>query len=297
MQRQSLARTRTLPSLPVHAWLNQLGFPRSYTGKFYLIAFLANALPLAAITLYVVLAPEWLSSRTTFFLVLATTVLGGLLASMALAGLLHPIYQAHQALKAYLDGGEVPPLSFSIPNGEDEGSALVRNLNYAVAMFEAHQNISRRESPRDFLTGLLNRSAAEERLSHLTRSIQLKPFDMSVALLKLTNLKEINEQYGYPVGDQVLRRVARTITHQLRGTDWVARWSGQELVVAVQANDEGAAHAMRRIQQDVETSILEVGEHIIPVTVKLRHTPIRAGEPLAQLVERLDMGEIRTLSD
>lgn len=297
MQRQPLTRVITFPSLPVHAWLNQLGFPRSYTGKFYLVAFFANALPLAAVALAMVLFPDSLSERDTFLMVLASTVLGGLFASMALAGLLHPIHEAHQTLKSYLDGGEVPSLPLTSPAVEDEGGALARNLNYAVAMFATHQNLSQRESPRDFLTGLFNRYAAEGRLVQLARMVQVTPFDVSIALLELSNLKEIRERCGYAVGDQVLRQVARTVAQQLRNTDWVARWNSEELLVAIQANTEGAAHAIQRIAQEIETMSLEIGGVVVTVTVDWRHTLIRGGEPLTELIERLEQGKIRVLSD
>lgn len=291
MQRQTLARAITLPPLPVHAWLNRLGFPRSYTGKFFLIAFLANALPLLAVAVYVVRSPDGLASRTTFMVVLVTAVLGGLLASWALMELLKPILEAHHALKAYLDGNTIPTIKMPSDATEDEAGALAQNLNYALAMFSAHQYQSQRESPRDFLTGLLNRHAAEERLTHMTHSMQGTPFEMCIARLDLYSLKSINERYGYPVGDQVLRRVARTVTQQLRGTDWVARWGGHELLIAIQANCEGTAHAMGRVQQEIEATIIEIGDYPIEVKLRIHFTSLQGGDSVEAMVTRLESAE------
>lgn len=292
MQRQTLARAITLPTLPVHAWLNQVGFPRSYTGKFFLIAFLANALPLLAVAMYIAFYPGWLSSRTIFMLVLVTAVLGGLLASWALMGLLEPILKAHQALKAYLDGNSIPTIKMPSGVTEDEAGALVQNLNYALAMFSAHQHQSQRDSPRDFLTGLLNRHAAEERLTHLAHSLEGTPFEMCIARLDLYSLKSINERYGYPVGDQVLRRVARTVTQQLRGTDWVARWGGHELLIAIHANCEGTAHAMGRVQQEIEETIIEIGDYPIEVKLRINFTSLLGGDSVEAMVTRLAGAEV-----
>lgn len=292
MQRQTLARARTLPTLPVHAWLNQLGFPRSYTGKFFLVAFLATALPLLAVAVYVAFYPGWLSARNTFILVMVTAVLGGLLASWAVVGLLKPILEAHQALKAYLDGTSIPTIKMPSNTIDDEAGALVQNLNYALAMFSAHQHQSQRDSPRDFLTGLLNRHAAEERLTLLARSLQGSPFEMCIARLDLYSLKSVNERYGYPVGDQVLRRVARTVTQQLRGTDWVARWGGHELLLVIQSNAEGTAHALKRVQQEIEETIIEIGEYPIEVKLHAKFTPLHGGEPLEAMITQLESAEV-----
>jgi len=288
MQRQTIAPSLPFPTLPIHAWLNRIGFPRSYTGKFFLVAFLANALPLLAVGVYVALYPAGLASNITFLLVLVGAVLGGLLASFALGGLLQPIYQANHTLKAYLDGGVVPAIPLSSGAADDEANALTQNLNYALAMFEAHQHQSQRDTPRDFLTGLLNRRAAQERLTHITHTMQAQPFEMCIGLFDLHTLKDINERYGYLVGDQVLWRVARTITYHLRGTDWVARWGGHELLLAIQADAEGTAHAFKRLQQEIEGTILEIGEHAIPITLKVGYTLIRAGEPLEEMAARLE---------
>lgn len=293
MQRQELVRPLALPSFPVHKWLNRVGFPRSYTGKFYLVAFLANAVPLLAVSLYLVLNPALLAAQGIFLVVLVSTVLGGLLASFALGGLLQPIYNAHHTLKAYLNGDAVPPMPLSTAKAHtavDEAGALTQNLHYALAMFEAQQYQSQRDTPRDFLTGLLNRRAAEEQLKFMARTMKTTPFAMSIARVELSTLPTINERYGYVVGDQVLWRVARTVTQHLRGTDWVARWGGHTLLLALQADLDGTVHALKRIQAEIEGNALEIGDHAIHVTVKIDHTAVMGGESLEEMVERLEGG-------
>jgi diguanylate cyclase (GGDEF)-like protein len=296
MQRQTLGRAFSLPTLPIHAWLNRVGFPRSYTGKFCLVAFLANAVPLLAVSLYVGMNPALLSPQVLFLVVLGSSVLGGLLATFALGGLLQPIYNAHHTLKAYLDGDAVPPmplLSTKAHKVEDEAGALTQNLHYALAMFEAHQYQSQWDNPRDFLTGLLNRRAAEEQLKFMARTMQTTPFVMCIARVELYTLPTINEQYGYLVGDQVLWRVARTVTQQLRGTDWVARWGGHTLLLALQADVEGTAHALKRIQAEIERNPLEISNHTIHVKIKTEHTAITGGESVETMVERLEEGSAK----
>jgi diguanylate cyclase (GGDEF)-like protein len=82
---------------------------------------------------------------------------------------------------------------------------------------------------RDALTGLLNRAGFEEALEALRPS----GVALAVLYLDLDYFKPVNDTYGHPVGDEVLRLFAQRLTHLVRPTDFVARMGGDEFAIAV----------------------------------------------------------------
>jgi diguanylate cyclase (GGDEF)-like protein/PAS domain S-box-containing protein len=82
---------------------------------------------------------------------------------------------------------------------------------------------------RDGLTGLLNRAGFEEELE----AMQPAGLAMAVLYVDLDFFKPVNDTYGHPVGDEVLRQFAQRLTHLVRPTDIVARLGGDEFAIAV----------------------------------------------------------------
>ena len=110
----------------------------------------------------------------------------------------------------------------------------------------------------DELTGLLNRRAAERRLTEEFAHAKRHDEGFVVALIDLDHFKSINDRYGHAVGDEVLQAVARLLEDSLRTEDWLARWGGEEFLVFLRGVDENRAlFIMERIGQ------------------RLRETPIR----------------------
>lgn len=83
----------------------------------------------------------------------------------------------------------------------------------------------------DPLTGLLNRRGFESYLSTLAPQGQESEFIQVVLLADLDQFKEINDQYGHQVGDDVLRLVAERLQRGVRDCDAVIRWGGEEFLI------------------------------------------------------------------
>ncbi len=86
---------------------------------------------------------------------------------------------------------------------------------------------------KDTLTDLPTRKRVTEELTQWIQlgTTQRQPF--SVAMLRIDRLQAINQQYGYTVGDQVLRKVSKLLRQELRKEDVVARWGGAEFAVGM----------------------------------------------------------------
>lgn len=109
----------------------------------------------------------------------------------------------------------------------------------------------------DLLTALPNRHAFKEHLTHsLKRAIRLG-YSLSLMLIDLDCLRDINLNHGHEVGDAVLIEVSKILRNSVREIDMPARWGGEELVAVLHETDaDGAANVAERVRRRV--AMLEV---------------------------------------
>jgi len=89
-----------------------------------------------------------------------------------------------------------------------------------------------RLSSTDQLTGISNRFKMNEFLNEHKSNTDRYKTDASIILLDIDLFKEVNDRFGHPTGDAVLVEFANTIKHNIRLTDHVARWGGEEFLIA-----------------------------------------------------------------
>jgi diguanylate cyclase (GGDEF)-like protein len=123
----------------------------------------------------------------------------------------------------------------------------------------------------DALTGLANRRHFGDQLvREVTRCAEAgKP--VALVTLDIDHFKSINDQYGHPAGDAVLRRVAMLLEEQVRGTDLLARVGGEEFsVLAVEAASSEAAQLGERLRACIERAgPITAGRVAVQVTVSV----------------------------
>jgi diguanylate cyclase (GGDEF)-like protein/PAS domain S-box-containing protein len=123
----------------------------------------------------------------------------------------------------------------------------------------------RRDAHHDALTGLPNRLVFLDRLNHaIDRAQAESDYAFAVVFLDLDGFKAINDSYGHEIGDEVLRRVARRISAELRENDVVARFGGDEFVLLLDEIREGAklCHAVDRIVSALFTPLIVDGRTV-----------------------------------
>lgn len=102
----------------------------------------------------------------------------------------------------------------------------------------------------DSLTGVATRRRGIEVLERFFRLAQRQRQSISMAAIDLDHFKQVNDRFGHLVGDMVLRRVAAILAACFRGEDVVARWGGEEFIVAMYSMPGSAA--ARRLDQALE---------------------------------------------
>jgi diguanylate cyclase (GGDEF)-like protein len=117
---------------------------------------------------------------------------------------------------------------------------------------DLHETVAR-ESVTDDLTGLSNRRAFDDALSSEVERTRRLGGDLGLVLIDLDNFKSVNDTYGHPQGDLVLREVARVLRASSREIDHPARYGGEELAVVLPGTDlEGAYNRAERIREEIE---------------------------------------------
>jgi two-component system cell cycle response regulator len=151
--------------------------------------------------------------------------------------------------------------------GEITPRMLERSLRYALKLGETLEAL-RRLATHDPLTGLLNRREFDRILEEeSTRALR---FGRSLALvmLDIDHFKLINDTYGHPAGDEVLRTVARRLADGVRSVDRIVRFGGEEFALLMMETDRAAAlEAAQRIGADLAKDALVVADKPLRVTV------------------------------
>lgn len=119
----------------------------------------------------------------------------------------------------------------------------------------------------DALTGLYNRREfirlAQMELLRANRI----PCDTAVIMVDLDFFKKVNDRYGHPGGDAVLKATAACLTRSLRATDTLARLGGEEFIVLLPATGrEGALQAAAKMRDAVRNTSIELDDDAISVT-------------------------------
>lgn len=109
----------------------------------------------------------------------------------------------------------------------------------------------RRTMYNDSLTGLLNHSSGKNTLDILLSSVAHDGGFLSVVMMDIDHFKEVNDTYGHPVGDQVIRSLSWLLKQRLRKHDIICRYGGEEFLIGLPHTDaEHAFSIMDRIRQD-----------------------------------------------
>ena len=118
------------------------------------------------------------------------------------------------------------------------------------------------EARTDGLTGCLNHAALHESLlREIERAARVPGRDLSLILVDLDDFKQINEQHGHLIGDEVLRRVGAALRGGTRPYDIAARYGGDEFaLLAVEADEAMAGEIARRTIERVGAATAEFGE-------------------------------------
>jgi diguanylate cyclase (GGDEF)-like protein len=115
-----------------------------------------------------------------------------------------------------------------------------------------------KESMTDAVTGLRSRRYVTEVLAIEVLRARRYRLPLTVMMADLDHFKRVNDRFGHPVGDIVLRRVSDLLRSLLRATDVAGRFGGEEFLVILPQTDREGAHTLaERWRQSLELTALE----------------------------------------
>jgi len=122
----------------------------------------------------------------------------------------------------------------------------------------------------DALTGIMNRRAILQVLGHEMARAGRPGDTLAVGMMDIGLFKRVNDTYGHAAGDQTLKAVADYCQKNLRGTDVLGRYGGEEFVVLLPETASAAAQeAAERIRRGIERLSVVVPDHTVTITASL----------------------------
>lgn len=184
---------------------------------------------------------------------------------------------------------------------EQEVAARLKGLSERVAHmeqeaqgFREHLEEQRQKALIDPLTGLPNRAAWSERLEHEIRQWQQHGNTLSLAMLDLDHFKRINDSYGHLAGDKVLKIIATVLRKRLRGSDFIARFGGEEFVLLLPATPPAAgAKLLETLRAAIEACPFHFKGERVTITISMGLASFRVGEHSDMVLKRADQALYR----
>ena len=181
------------------------------------------------------------------------------------------------------------------PEGADGQALLGKARTFAgeisfafrrVRLFREMESLSR----TDGLTGVHRRGAFDGRLQEEVIRARTFKTTFCLMLLDIDHFKSLNDRYGHPFGDQVLRRVGELLNASVYETDFVARYGGEEFTLIMpRAQPEGAVRKAEAIRAALSQERFSIALETVQVTVSIgiAHFPRDASTP-EELVAQAD---------
>ncbi len=149
-------------------------------------------------------------------------------------------------------------------------TTISRAAGFALSRARLYQEKEQLAS-RDGLTGVENHRTFQERFLNEILRAQRYEHQFAVLMMDIDFFKKVNDSYGHPVGDQVLKEVAKLITLNIRaGTDLMARYGGEEFICMFADTDKAqACETAERIRESIAAKVFETGSTRFQVTMSI----------------------------
>lgn len=139
----------------------------------------------------------------------------------------------------------------------------------------------------DQLTGAYNRNKFKEVLKHeMAKCKRYDYYKLSFAMFDIDHFKRFNDEYGHLVGDEILKMLVKKVKNNIRETDLLVRWGGEEFIIIFEGVDISAAvKASNTLREKVEkVRHTTAGE----ITVSFGVTQYQKGDDEEKILQRCD---------
>ena len=178
---------------------------------------------------------------------------------------------------------------------KDESQRLSDSLKASHTTIRAMKESlasAREEGLRDALTGLRNRRHFDRAISEEIERAHEMSADLSLCIMDIDHFKRVNDDFGHPTGDAVLRVVGALLSENLKGRDIPVRYGGEEFSIILPQTDLAAAESIaNRIRVQLGEKKLVLTENKVPlgkITASFGVAQWYPGESDTELIARAD---------
>lgn len=161
---------------------------------------------------------------------------------------------------------------------EEKASKYKKKLN--------KQSLAAKQDP---LTKIPNRMAYNERVDLEVQRWQRNGAPLSVAIVDIDHFKRINDMYGHAAGDKTLAVIARHLQNNLRSTDFVARWGGEEFILLFPDTDASQVkQPLEVIRRDLAKIPFAFRGEKVTITTSIGASSFQNGDDIDSVFARAD---------
>jgi diguanylate cyclase (GGDEF)-like protein len=172
---------------------------------------------------------------------------------------------------------------------------IKQNENQLSAFYEETKEYRRRLGEQekrmhlDHLTKVSNRAALSERIDTDYKDWLRSQQPLCCAMIDIDNFKQINDKFGHLAGDKALKIIAKTMQDQLRRSDFIARFRGEEFVILLPNCEQKQRNLiLNNIKQSVSELPFKFKNNQISITVTIGATTFIGNDVPEEVVERSD---------
>jgi len=169
------------------------------------------------------------------------------------------------------------------------GNPVVFGLHHYITRWKVAELEYRHLAQQDPLTGIANRRHFSEEAQRAVRQVEASGEPLSLAMLDLDHFKQVNDEYGHPVGDEVLAEVVRRSLLCLRRSDLMGRWGGEEFIILLPNSDlDQACMIADRLRSAIDSAVFQTSRIALNVSISCGVAQHLAGDDLDSLIRRAD---------
>jgi diguanylate cyclase len=151
---------------------------------------------------------------------------------------------------------------------------------------------AREQATRDTLTGLHNRRGFDKEIAQALQNFEQEGEGFCLMMLDVDHFKKVNDTHGHLVGDKVLIGISNLLVKQMRGSDYLARFGGEEFAILLYGNQLASAFTvaenLRSSVERLKLKHIKSGKTLDPINVSLGVACCRSGESEVDLIQRCD---------
>ncbi|MFQ5692313.1 MAG: GGDEF domain-containing protein [Nitrospinota bacterium] len=156
---------------------------------------------------------------------------------------------------------EISVIKETVRQREEGRTVRMSQLAKRVDVLQEELEVVAEESVRDQLTGLYNRRAFDQELKGLLERNRILPNPFLLVIFDLDDFKRINDRLGHPVGDKALQAVAKTARENLRTSDFLARYGGDEFVIILHTD------SLKKGRKKIDALVSALSKVTIPIVL------------------------------